>query len=163
MRLCGVCTEPSPKYKCPRCELRYCSLQCYKRHKETPCEPSAASLQAATLRAKHQHSRHAVARGSHGNADDDDDDDDDTRGNEERTAGADILPEQLLGLLAESESVRQRLANPHLRAVLEAIVASKRPAKALERELRSTVIFREYADDCLKVLGLSDESSPPSQ
>uniref|UniRef100_A0A8C6SA95 Zinc finger HIT domain-containing protein 3 n=1 Tax=Neogobius melanostomus TaxID=47308 RepID=A0A8C6SA95_9GOBI len=33
MQLCSVCTEQTPKYKCPACKIRYCSLVCYKTHK----------------------------------------------------------------------------------------------------------------------------------
>ncbi|KAF2479153.1 hypothetical protein BDY17DRAFT_356557 [Neohortaea acidophila] len=32
---CGVCLDKDSKYKCPVCELRYCSLACYKTHKST--------------------------------------------------------------------------------------------------------------------------------
>lgn len=32
---CGVCADQPPKYKCPSCELRYCSIVCYKTHKST--------------------------------------------------------------------------------------------------------------------------------
>uniref|UniRef100_A0A8C6M8U4 Zinc finger HIT domain-containing protein 3 n=1 Tax=Nothobranchius furzeri TaxID=105023 RepID=A0A8C6M8U4_NOTFU len=34
MQLCNVCCEQTPKYRCPTCEIRYCSLGCYKKHKE---------------------------------------------------------------------------------------------------------------------------------
>ncbi|EON64737.1 hypothetical protein W97_03970 [Coniosporium apollinis CBS 100218] len=33
--LCGVCSQEPPKYKCPSCELQYCSFTCYKSHKTT--------------------------------------------------------------------------------------------------------------------------------
>uniref|UniRef100_A0A3Q0RX36 Zinc finger HIT domain-containing protein 3 n=1 Tax=Amphilophus citrinellus TaxID=61819 RepID=A0A3Q0RX36_AMPCI len=33
MQLCNVCSEQTPKYRCPACKIRYCSLGCYKRHK----------------------------------------------------------------------------------------------------------------------------------
>ncbi|KAF2404932.1 hypothetical protein EJ06DRAFT_525504 [Trichodelitschia bisporula] len=29
---CGVCKEASPKYKCPHCQLPYCSIKCFKEH-----------------------------------------------------------------------------------------------------------------------------------
>mmetsp|Transcript_69483 Transcript_69483/g.166546 ORF Transcript_69483/g.166546 Transcript_69483/m.166546 type:complete len:351 (+) Transcript_69483:56-1108(+) len=32
--LCGVCQVTEFKYTCPRCELLYCSLSCYKKHSE---------------------------------------------------------------------------------------------------------------------------------
>ncbi|XP_057540027.1 uncharacterized protein LOC130818020 isoform X3 [Amaranthus tricolor] len=34
---CKVCNEAKSKYKCPTCLMPYCSLVCYKKHKETPC------------------------------------------------------------------------------------------------------------------------------
>ncbi|XP_030648426.1 zinc finger HIT domain-containing protein 3 isoform X2 [Chanos chanos] len=33
MQLCGVCSEQVPKYRCPVCRTRYCSLGCYKNHR----------------------------------------------------------------------------------------------------------------------------------
>lgn len=35
--VCEVCTVAGFKYKCPSCRLKYCSVACYKLHKETPC------------------------------------------------------------------------------------------------------------------------------
>uniref|UniRef100_A0A3B3ZXI8 Zinc finger HIT domain-containing protein 3 n=1 Tax=Periophthalmus magnuspinnatus TaxID=409849 RepID=A0A3B3ZXI8_9GOBI len=34
MQLCSVCTEETPKYRCPACKIRHCSLICYKKHKD---------------------------------------------------------------------------------------------------------------------------------
>ncbi|KAJ1286051.1 hypothetical protein BS78_03G324500 [Paspalum vaginatum] len=34
---CGVCKEAPPKYKCPSCRTPYCSVTCFKKHKEEPC------------------------------------------------------------------------------------------------------------------------------
>ncbi|KAF4975750.1 hypothetical protein FZEAL_7500 [Fusarium zealandicum] len=31
--LCGICHISTPKYKCPRCNIRTCSLACIKKHK----------------------------------------------------------------------------------------------------------------------------------
>ncbi|KAG5514693.1 hypothetical protein RHGRI_035924 [Rhododendron griersonianum] len=44
---CGVCDEAESKYKCPNCLIPYCSLVCFKKHKEVPCvkpESSAAEV-----------------------------------------------------------------------------------------------------------------------
>ncbi|XP_053297906.1 zinc finger HIT domain-containing protein 3 isoform X2 [Pleuronectes platessa] len=38
MQICSVCSEQTPKYRCPACKIRYCSLGCYKLHKDT-CLP----------------------------------------------------------------------------------------------------------------------------
>jgi len=34
---CEICQQKESKYKCPICSLKYCSVICYKKHKETPC------------------------------------------------------------------------------------------------------------------------------
>eukprot|EP00249_Psilotum_nudum_P023390 c28856_g1_i1 orf=289-705(+) len=36
-RRCGICDSAQSKYKCPTCLFPYCSLLCYKQHKEIPC------------------------------------------------------------------------------------------------------------------------------
>ncbi|XP_045770610.1 zinc finger HIT domain-containing protein 2 [Maniola jurtina] len=36
-RLCGLCNENPSKYCCPRCEVFYCSLNCYKSEKHSEC------------------------------------------------------------------------------------------------------------------------------
>ncbi|XP_067864280.1 zinc finger HIT domain-containing protein 3 isoform X5 [Heptranchias perlo] len=38
MKICRVCEQQPPKYRCPRCGLRYCSVGCYKKHKDD-CKP----------------------------------------------------------------------------------------------------------------------------
>jgi zinc finger HIT domain-containing protein 3 len=35
---CKVCQERVAKYKCPRCIIEYCGIDCFKEHKET-CQP----------------------------------------------------------------------------------------------------------------------------
>ncbi|KUI60622.1 Protein HIT1 [Cytospora mali] len=33
-KLCGICEKEEAKYKCPRCSLPYCSVACFRPHKE---------------------------------------------------------------------------------------------------------------------------------
>ncbi|KAG6474955.1 hypothetical protein ZIOFF_064172 [Zingiber officinale] len=37
-RNCEVCCIAQSKYKCPNCLAPYCSLACFKKHKEVPCQ-----------------------------------------------------------------------------------------------------------------------------
>lgn len=38
-QICQICKVNIKKYKCPTCEVVYCSLKCYKQHKESgTCE-----------------------------------------------------------------------------------------------------------------------------
>ncbi|KAJ9565012.1 hypothetical protein OSB04_000978 [Centaurea solstitialis] len=36
-KACKVCEEAESKYKCPACLIPYCSLVCFKKHKEISC------------------------------------------------------------------------------------------------------------------------------
>ncbi|GMN50383.1 hypothetical protein TIFTF001_019534 [Ficus carica] len=42
---CRVCNQAVSKYKCPSCLSPYCSLICFKKHKEIPCSTPVASEQ----------------------------------------------------------------------------------------------------------------------
>ncbi|WPH03402.1 Hypothetical protein R9X50_00628200 [Acrodontium crateriforme] len=49
---CGVCQTEDSKYKCPVCELRYCSINCFKAHKTIHAEdefPSANSQASSRI------------------------------------------------------------------------------------------------------------------
>ncbi|XP_057455425.1 uncharacterized protein LOC130746727 [Lotus japonicus] len=48
---CQVCNQVQSKYKCPSCYLPYCSLVCFKKHKEFPCvkPPSSEAKTTAAL------------------------------------------------------------------------------------------------------------------
>ncbi|KAB2600582.1 zinc finger HIT domain-containing protein 3 [Pyrus ussuriensis x Pyrus communis] len=35
--VCQICNEARSKYKCPSCRAPYCSVPCFKKHKENPC------------------------------------------------------------------------------------------------------------------------------
>ncbi|KAG5514697.1 hypothetical protein RHGRI_035924 [Rhododendron griersonianum] len=53
---CGVCDEAESKYKCPNCLIPYCSLVCFKKHKEVPCvkpESSAAEVKLSKWSISH--------------------------------------------------------------------------------------------------------------
>ncbi|KAF8097784.1 hypothetical protein N665_0281s0046 [Sinapis alba] len=46
---CEICENVVSKYKCPSCLVPYCSLGCFKKHKETPCaKPSAPEEKSAS-------------------------------------------------------------------------------------------------------------------
>ncbi|KAL1216308.1 hypothetical protein V5N11_026787 [Cardamine amara subsp. amara] len=49
VQTCEICKKVVSKYKCPSCLLPYCSLACFKNHKETPCaKPSGESGPSST-------------------------------------------------------------------------------------------------------------------
>merc|ERR1712029_1061592 len=42
MATCVVCSTKTEKYRCPNCKERYCSLDCWKKHKESGCKRVAS-------------------------------------------------------------------------------------------------------------------------
>nr|AFK35496.1 unknown [Medicago truncatula] len=47
---CQICHKAQSKYKCPKCYLLYCSLACFKKHKELPCvDPTPSETKTADL------------------------------------------------------------------------------------------------------------------
>ncbi|KAG2712059.1 hypothetical protein I3843_04G100100 [Carya illinoinensis] len=47
-RLCEICNETQSKYKCPACLVPYCSVICFKKHKEIPCAKPVPSEEKST-------------------------------------------------------------------------------------------------------------------
>ncbi|KJA20088.1 hypothetical protein HYPSUDRAFT_167579 [Hypholoma sublateritium FD-334 SS-4] len=47
---CQVCLEQDFKYTCPQCRIVYCSLVCYRKHKETSCgtHKEGSTIRSAT-------------------------------------------------------------------------------------------------------------------
>ncbi|XP_033643338.1 mucin-2-like [Asterias rubens] len=56
---CEVCEQISPKYKCPRCGVKTCSLHCVKRHKSTQ-DCSGVRDKAAFVTIKNFTDRHLL-------------------------------------------------------------------------------------------------------
>ncbi|KAK4582668.1 hypothetical protein RGQ29_025748 [Quercus rubra] len=48
-RKCEVCNEALSKYKCPSCLVPYCSLVCFKKHKEIPCAKPVSSEEKSRI------------------------------------------------------------------------------------------------------------------
>lgn len=38
--LCEYCDEKTFKYSCPKCNIKYCSVECYKLHNQKTCSES---------------------------------------------------------------------------------------------------------------------------
>ncbi|KAL3927651.1 MAG: hypothetical protein SGBAC_012997 [Bacillariaceae sp.] len=62
---CLVCAVEEPKYKCPKCTARYCSVGCCKKHKEVcpgiPGNAAAATSDTAASNAKESSEKNTPA------------------------------------------------------------------------------------------------------
>ncbi|XP_011609314.2 zinc finger HIT domain-containing protein 3-like [Takifugu rubripes] len=131
MKVCDVCSEHTPKYRCPACNVRYCSLVCFKRHKEV-CVPS--EQQAPPEPPLGPNTKPWTAEGLL--AEDD---------------VTDQVPVQRLQLLGRSKELRDLLCNPHLRRLLRSIDSADRKCEAMKGAMHEP-LFTEFSDQCLKIV-----------
>ncbi|KAJ7997385.1 hypothetical protein DPEC_G00228440 [Dallia pectoralis] len=141
MQICNVCSGDTPKYRCPACRIRYCSLSCYKTHKANDtCQPLRRSLPPAQ-----------ELNASYSNAEEtwtveellDDDD------------HSDKVPLQRLHQLGKSAELMELLQNPHLRQLIRHVDAADDKADAMKNAM-SEPLFVELSDRCLQVVDKND-------
>ncbi|XP_031166736.1 zinc finger HIT domain-containing protein 3 [Sander lucioperca] len=134
MQICSVCSEHIPKYRCPACKIRYCSLGCYKRHKDTclpveqpvPIEPKVKdsfNTETWTVEDLLQEEEDIV----------------------------DKVPLQRLQLLGQSKELRDLLCNPHLRQLLRSIDSADSKDDAMKAAMQEP-LFVEFSDQCSKIV-----------
>ncbi|CAO3687353.1 unnamed protein product [Umbelopsis vinacea] len=128
---CEVCAENPSKYKCPTCTIPYCSLNCYKKHREITCQ------KPTTERAESNPAPEPKAATAKGNANDDDD--------------YRLTSEQLQNL-SRSEAVHNYLKHPQIRKLISTIDSSNDPAKMLDEVRQNDPVFGELLDELLQVV-----------
>jgi len=121
---CGVCLDNPSKYKCPTCILPYCSLSCYKRHKETPCEKPAPPP--------------APAPKNDTSASTSPEDDSET-----------ALKSDQLRKLAASSKIQEYLRYPQIRDLIAQIDSGADPEALLDRAREDDLVFAEFAEEAL--------------
>ncbi|XP_021185441.3 zinc finger HIT domain-containing protein 3 [Helicoverpa armigera] len=120
---CIQCEQIS-KYKCPVCRQPYCSVPCYKTHKQTPCTPPDPPTPA---------------------------NESDDKEIEYDYPTEDTVPVEKLKLLEQSTELKKCLENPHVREILELLDKSPHPDEMM-KEYMQEPIFTEFVDACLKVV-----------
>ncbi|XP_042298197.1 zinc finger HIT domain-containing protein 3 [Sceloporus undulatus] len=148
--VCGKAGRNAAKYRCPGCRERYCSLPCYKKHKELCISrgepPSPSANRDASKDAQRGGSFNA--EGSPWTVDDILTEDDE----------GDKVPLHKLQLLGESEELKDILLNPHLRQLL-ANVDRAEDKSSLLRKYMQEPLFVEFADCCLRVVEPPEEEN----
>ncbi|XP_056141181.1 zinc finger HIT domain-containing protein 3 [Lampris incognitus] len=132
MHICSVCSEKTPKYKCPACRTRYCSLVCYKKHKDTCApvkEPAPPCVEETASSTEPWNTEDLL-------------DEDDC---------VDTVSSQRLQLLGESEGLRELLRNPHLRQLIRAIESADSKEDAMRTAMQEP-LFVEFSDQCLQIV-----------
>ncbi|KAH8233246.1 hypothetical protein KR026_005869 [Drosophila bipectinata] len=132
MEICVNCSENTRKYKCSKCFAPYCSVVCYKAHKDTPeCEAAQNARNIKELQSQQADQ-------------------------EEPTLHApfstdDTVQMEALQQLENSEQLRNLLHNPHLRSLLQQIDVAINAHTAMAAAMQEP-LFLEFADACLQVV-----------
>jgi len=107
--LCQFCNENVFKYKCPTCYVKYCSLDCYKIHRQSPCEKPEQSEGLPPQNRPYQFPT------------------------------PDTVPQERLKELAFSDEVKECLKNPHVRKIMASLVSGFNPDKAMQEAMREPI------------------------
>ncbi|KAM7496186.1 hypothetical protein LguiA_020600 [Lonicera macranthoides] len=131
---CKVCEEAESKYKCPNCLIPYCSLVCFKKHKEIPClKPVPPSEPKLTL---------------------------DPPIHVERPYYVDepgmVLQQAQLECIASSNEIREALKDEELQKLIYSIDCSDNAENELDKAME-VEIFRIFSD---KILSGIDHQQP---
>ncbi|XP_069338422.1 zinc finger HIT domain-containing protein 3 isoform X1 [Eulemur rufifrons] len=138
--VCVICLE-KPKYRCPGCRVPYCSVTCFRKHKEQ-CNPETRPVKRKIRSAVPAKTVKPVE-----NKDDDSSVADFLNSDEE----ADRVSLQNLKNLEESVPLRSLLLNPHLRQLMVSLDQGDDKAK-LMRAYMQEPLFVEFADCCLGIV-----------
>ncbi|XP_070495755.1 zinc finger HIT domain-containing protein 3 [Chironomus tepperi] len=130
MTNCYVCEKEVSKYKCPACSIQYCSVSCFKTHKN-------GQRDELVKQNKSQDFENTVVE--------------DRQPARVMFETIDTLPTQKLEELKDSEGLKELLKNKYLRDFLQELNEARNPWKAMKAAM-SEPLFLEFADECLKVV-----------
>ncbi|CAA6662565.1 unnamed protein product [Spirodela intermedia] len=127
-RQCEVCKETASKYKCPSCLLPYCSLVCFKKHKETPCK--VAPPPSENIGKFHT----ALPKRSY-------------QVGEESW----VLKKQQLRSLVDCQEIHDSLKNEEIRNLIQAIDSSEFPEDDLTKAMKGE-LFLDFTNKILSII-----------
>lgn len=145
-KTCEVCKEACHKYKCPSCSTKYCSLSCFKAHKDDLCERETNRRKKDRLAENERKSRAislATKEPEEGEITESD--------SSEKSDDEDRISRKVLDKLGHSQELCSMLHNKHLQEMIKGIDASEDPEKLLGQAMQIP-IFTEFVDECLRIV-----------
>ncbi|KAK3165862.1 hypothetical protein QOZ80_1AG0038690 [Eleusine coracana subsp. coracana] len=173
---CSVCNEAPSKYKCPSCRTPYCSVTCFKNHKEKSCqkispqeEIGKSSLQEEETSSLQEEEAHGSGL-QEGGADC-------INGKDQQAASAPdttcpakppntlcpptkalevedpswLVDNNRLRSIAELKEIRDAVRDPELQKLILKIDGSSEPEKELEKLMEGQA-FRQFTDKILDIV-----------
>ncbi|OAY34745.1 zinc finger HIT domain-containing protein 3 [Manihot esculenta] len=126
---CQVCNEAQSKYKCPSCLAPYCSLVCFKKHKEIPCAKPVSKEEKSTADPQLPVERPLTV--------------DDA---------SEVLQKPQLESIASSSEIRDALKDESLRKLIHSINCARDPQSELDKAMGGEA-FRIFTDKILSAIG----------
>jgi hypothetical protein len=140
---CSVCAKAASSYKCAHCRTPYCSVTCYKAHKDICSKVGHVAVHKPELEGARGSSDSAGLGGTVTA----------TRG---RDAGAIILHESQLAALDKDPELQKLLRSERLRAHIQAVDAAPDRARALKRLRLSHPDFDGFVAKTVSVVSSRD-------
>ncbi|XP_031552890.1 zinc finger HIT domain-containing protein 3-like isoform X2 [Actinia tenebrosa] len=137
-RLCQICKESPFKYRCPSCYFLYCSLPCFKSHKENICE-----LETGKRKKESENVDTGQQEGQISN--------DENSEDEDRLSLSDLKKLEKCGV------IESMLKNKDIRKMITNIDGAQDPEMVLRTSMKEP-IFMEFADQCLSVVESKNEN-----
>ncbi|XP_069166018.1 zinc finger HIT domain-containing protein 3 isoform X3 [Procambarus clarkii] len=125
---CQVCTEAVSKYKCPKCRVKYCSVVCYKTHRQDECHASSTESDIIF---------EIDTQGS-------------TSDKQILFPTDDTVMPKTLENLRSSSVLKTLLKNCHLREMIKEVDSAHKTDVVIQRAMMEP-IFTEFVDVCLSI------------
>uniref|UniRef100_A0A182QS64 Zinc finger HIT domain-containing protein 3 n=1 Tax=Anopheles farauti TaxID=69004 RepID=A0A182QS64_9DIPT len=129
--VCEICNESERKYRCKTCSINYCSVPCFKKHQEQPCQPPQTSDAGGPEEAASQ--QNSIPK------------------KPILFSTVDTVPAEMLEQLGQSEHLKNLLYNPHLRQLLTEVDNARDGMNAVKVAMMEP-LFVEFADECMRIV-----------
>ncbi|KRX45595.1 GDP-fucose protein O-fucosyltransferase 2 [Trichinella murrelli] len=126
---CIICFVQKMRYKCSSCGIAYCSVNCYKAHKDIGCEKPGKDESRKLRKDENATESHPLCS---------------------YLSEDMVLPNKLL-MLNKSESLKKLLRSDHLRNLLRWINCHSQPSEAIRIAMKN-LEFQRFAAVCLNIV-----------
>lgn len=137
---CVVCGIEDPKYRCPRCKERYCSVACCKEHKKSSCSDEKSDESSKV------------------GAEDDDEGVNAAKAASESLTGIDLLKPSQMKKLETDPYVRKMLGSKRLQGHIRSVDEADDRLGALKKLRKNNKEFHEFIGNMLDVISAGDET-----
>lgn len=141
---CCVCKEAPHKYKCPSCRTPYCSVTCFKKHKEESCQKTSPQEEIIKSPLQEEVTLNSTCTAKSPNTACP------TKALEVEDPSW-LVDNNRLRSLVELKGIQDALRDPELQKMILKIDGSSEPEKELEKVMEGQA-FRHFADKILDIV-----------